>query len=369
MDVNVKMKDNLEIRAFYLFFIITSIQTGTGIMGAPKYIFIEAGRDSWLAVLIAFVYMLLVVLAMHISLKQYENADIFGIQIDIFGGWIGKLLGSLFIIHLAASLFSVLSTYIEVIQTFIFPTFPTYTLALIFLCLIVYSVLGGIRVIVGVIFIFFILVQFLMVLLIVPALRIDMTHLLPTFQTSFMDLLKGAKATSYSFLGFEILFLLYPFIQNKKNVKLPIFLGVTWTAFTLLLVTVIAIGYYSPKQLVTLDWSVLELFKVVSFSFIERFDYVVVAVWMMVILPNMILLMWGMTYGVKRLYKVSQKKTLYICSAVIFVLCNILKDSQSIIKFTSSLSQVSFWVVYVYPFLLLLLVLIKKKWRKNKGEI
>ncbi|ASN06634.1 GerAB/ArcD/ProY family transporter [Virgibacillus necropolis] len=369
MDVNVKMKGNLQIRAFYLFFIITSIQTGAGIMGAPKFIYLEANRDSWLAILIAFVYMILVVLAICIIVKQYDNADIFGIQIDIFGVWIGKLFGCIFIIHIIVSLFSILITYIEVIQIFIFPTFPTYTLALILLSLVMYSVLGGIRVIVGVTFIFFILIQFLMVLLIVPAMRIDILHFLPAFQSSFVELLKGAKATSYSFIGFEILLLLYPFIQNKKNIKLPVILGLAWTAFTLLLVTVIAIGYYSPNQLGNLDWSVLGLFKIVSFSFLERFDYVVVSAWMMVILPNLLLLMWGSTYGVKRLFNVSQKKTLYIFTGLLVVLCSFFKDSHAITNFVSIIGQVGFWIVFVYPFVLLPLVLIKKKWRKHKGEV
>lgn len=369
MNVNLRMKDGLEIRAFYLFFIITSIQTGTGIMGAPKYIFLEANRDSWLAIVIATVYMLLVVWAMHTILKQYENADILGIQVDIFGLWIGKLLGTLFIIHLAVTLFTVIVTYIEVIQIFIFPTFPTYTLAFILLSLIIYSVLGGIRVIVGVTFIFFILTQFLWILLITPALRVDIIHFLPAFQTSFVDLLKGAKATTYSFLGFEILLLLYPFIQNKKNMKLPLFLGVIWTALTLLIVTIMTIGYYSPKQLVTLDWSVLGLFKAVSFSFIERFDYIVVASWMMVVLPNMILLMWGITYGLKRLYKIQQKRTLYAFSALLLLACSLIIDDQTIIKITTLVSRSGFWVVYVYPFVLLPLVLLKNKWRKNKDDV
>lgn len=369
MDVNVKVKGNLQIRAFYLFFIITSIQTGTGIMGAPKYIFLAAGRDSWLAILIAFVYLLLVVWVMHIILKQYDSADILGIQVDIFGVFIGKLLGSIFILHIAVSLFTVLITYIEVIQIFIFPTFPTYTLAIILLFLIIYSVLGGIKVIVGVVFIFFILIQFLMVLLIMPALRIDIIHFFPLFETSFVDLLKGAKETTYSLLGFEIFLLLYPFIQNKKNIKLPVFLGVAWTTFTLLLVTVISIGYYSPKQLELLDWSTLGLFKIVSFSFIERFDYIVVTSWLMVVLPNMILLMWGITYGVKRLYKVSQKKTLYISSALLLIFSYFFQDTHSIITLTSSFSKIAFWIIFVYPFALLPLVLIKKKMRKKKGAL
>ncbi|WP_430787919.1 GerAB/ArcD/ProY family transporter [Virgibacillus flavescens] len=369
MEVNITIKENLKIRAFYLFFIITSIQTGAGIMGAPKYIFLESGHDSWIAVLIAFIYMVIIAFAMIIILNQYETADLYGIQVDLFGMWIGKILGSLFIIHLGASLFSILITYIAVVQIFIFPTFPTYTMSLILLSLIIYSVLGGIRVIVGIVFIFFLLIQFLLFLLLFPAMRMDFLHFLPLFNASPVELLKGARSTSYSLMGFEILLLLFPFIQNKKNIKLPVILGVSWSAFILFLVTFIAIGYYSPNQLGNLDWSVLGLFKTVSFSFIERFDYIVVASWMLVILPNMILLMWGMTYGVKRLYGIPQKKTLYIASSIFFILSFLFQDSKLISITVTIIGKVGFWVVFIYPLILLPLVIIKKRWRKHKGDI
>src|SRR5699024_10596625 len=126
MEVNLNVKPGLRIRAFYLFFIIPSIQIGVGILGAPKYIFEEANQDAWLSILIAFVYMIIVAWVMFIILNQYKNADIFGIQIDIFGNWIGKLLGTIYIAFFAAELLSVLLTYIEIVQIFLYPTIPTW---------------------------------------------------------------------------------------------------------------------------------------------------------------------------------------------------------------------------------------------------
>lgn len=368
MDVNVKVKDNLIVRAFYLIFIINSIQTGVGIMGAPKHIFLEAGRDSWLSILIAWAYMLVIVFVMFKILNQYKNADLFGIQVDVFGTWIGKLLGSLFILYIATSLLSVLVTYIEVVQIFIFPNIKVVTMATVLLALVIYSVRGGIRVIVGVVFIFFILTVFYSPILIHPTMRMDMTHFLPPFQASFKELLLGAKATTYSFIGFEILLIVYPFIQNKKDAKLPAYLGVSLSAILILGMTVISIGYFSPKQIESIDWTVLSLFKTVSFSFLERFDYVIVAEWMMVVIPNMILLMWIITYGVKRLYKVPQKTTLYIASILILIFACLLNSNYAIQKTTDMVAKVGIWIVFVYPLLLLPLVLLKKRWRKKKDE-
>src|SRR5699024_3070133 len=121
MDVNLNVKHGLRMSAFYLFFIIPCIQLVVGVLGVPSYIFAEARQDAWLSILIAFVYTIIVAWVMFIILNQYKNADIFGIQIDIFGKWIGKLFGTIYIVFFAAELLSVLLTYVEVIQLFLYP--------------------------------------------------------------------------------------------------------------------------------------------------------------------------------------------------------------------------------------------------------
>ncbi|MFB4167035.1 GerAB/ArcD/ProY family transporter [Virgibacillus sp. JSM 102003] len=368
MEINVKTKENVRIRAFYLFFIITSIQIGVGIMGAPMYIFREADQDSWLSIIIAFGYLLLVLFVMFRILDQYENADIFGIQVDIFGKWLGKLLGTIYIIYFATALLSVILNYIDVVRVFIFPEISSLILGALLISLIIYCIYGGLRVIIGVVFIFFFSAHWLLFLLYEPLIRMDLTHFQPFFQASFTDLLKGARATAFSFAGFEILFLIYPFIQNKERAKFPAYFGAFWSFGLLLIATVISIGYFSALQLKELEWSLLSLFKIVSLPFVERFDYIVVAEWMMVALPNMILPMWAITYGMKRLYKVQQKKTLFITSFILLILIVFMSNHSVILKLTDLVAKIGFWIVYVYPFLLLPLVLLKKRKQKKKGS-
>ena len=365
MEVNIKIKKSLRIRAFQLFFIITGAQIGVGILGAPRYIFEYSRQDAWLSVLIAFVYMLIVLWAMFLILEQYENADIFGIQVDVFGKWFGKLLGSIYILFFIASLLSILLSYIEVIQLFLYPTMPSFVMGVLLLILVVYSVLGGFRVVVGVVFLFALLSPWVFVLLYDPITRMEVTHFQPIFDASITDLLKGARTTAYSFIGLEILFVIYPFIDNKQNAKLPAYLGASTSALLILITTIISIGYYSPSDFDLMRWPVLILFKSVSFSFMERFDYFVIAEWMMITITTMVLLMWSITYGSKRLYAISQKKTLYVVAILLFAIVTIPYTNYQIKKFSDVLTQVGFWIVFVYPLVLLPIVLIKKKQRRK----
>ncbi|WP_062108794.1 GerAB/ArcD/ProY family transporter [Bacillus niameyensis] len=368
MEVNVNVKPRLRFRAFYLFFIIFGVQTGVGILGAPRFIYQEAGRDAWVSILIAYLMQIIVVYVMVLVLRQYKNTDIFGIQVDLFGKWVGKALGAVYIIYFAASFFSILITYIEVVQIFLYPTLSSYMIGGLLLIIVVYAVLGGLRIIIGVTVIFPLLVQWFLILLYVPIIKMDWLHFLPMFQASIPELLHGARATSYSLSGFEIFFVLYPFIEDKEKVKLPMFLGMGYTTFLILITTVIVFGYYSLEDLHIIDFSVLAIFKSVSYTFIERLDFIVVAQWVFVIIPNLVLLMWAITYGMKRLYRVPQRIMVYIVSLIMLILASFIKYDIIISKLVDTISLIGFWLIFVYPLILLPLVWIKKKWRKLKGS-
>src|SRR5699024_10305124 len=78
-----------------------------------------------------------------------------------------------------------------------------------------------------------------------PASRMYWEHFLPMLQASPQEILQGVRATTYTLGGFEMLFLLHPFIKNKEKAKLPTFLGIAYSAFILLITTVILFGYYT----------------------------------------------------------------------------------------------------------------------------
>lgn len=358
--MHINMTIDNKISSFYLFFIITGIQIGVGIMGVPRFIFKEAHQDAWLSILVTFVWMLIVIQVMLMILKQYENADLFGIQVDVFGKFIGKLFGTIYILFYCISLVTVYLNYIEVVHVFLYPTLSPFVMAILLAILALYTVMGGFHVAVGISFIFFFLPQWLWFLLYDPISRMDFDHFLPMFDASFTQILKGAKVTTYSVIGFEILFFIYPYISNKKNIRRSAFWAVAFSSFVVLSFTIISIGYFSPHDLSDVNWSVITLFKSVSFSFIERLDYIVVVEWMMIVLPNLVLLLWIISQGLKRIYHVPPKYSLYIISAICVLLASIIKKYDTIHFITNFIANFGFWLVFIYPFFLLVFMWLKK---------
>ncbi|RDY70252.1 spore gernimation protein [Halobacillus trueperi] len=368
MKTNIPFHPDRAVQAFYLFFIIHTSQIGAGLMGVPRILVLEAGVDAWISVLIAGLYLHLVVFIMLQILKSYENADILGIQQDLFGVWIGKTLGTVYVLYIFLLLLTVIKNYIEVVQVFVFPEMPIWLMALFLLSLMVYSILGGFRVVVGTSVIFFFLTIWLVFTIYKPITYMDWEHFLPVFRTPAPDLLKGVQQVTFSVLGLEILFFVYPFIQDKKRAALPAHAGVFFTTFLILLVTVVSIGYFSPDQLKAIVWATLSLFKIISFSVLERFDFIAVALWMMVIIPNIVLFGWMIVHSLKRLFNAPKKPTLYGLAFLLFFTSITAEKRVALNELTNWTGEIGFWIVFVYPFLIYMMILLKKLMKKRNAS-
>lgn len=368
MKVNLDIPKNKQFQSFYLFAILVSVTTGVEMIGTPRIVFLEAGHDAWISIIISYLLIVLLLFIMLYILKQYENADILGIHADLFGNFIAKLVGTLYFFHFSTELFAALLIYIEIIKVFIFPDSNSFILGLMLISLIIYTVLGGLRVVIGVCFIFMICSYWLVFLLIDPLRQMELINFLPIMDRSVTDVaINGVLATSYTFTGFEVLFFIYPFIQNKERVKKPLFLGISWVAFLVLLTTIISIGFFNPAQLERRIWVVLSLFKIQTSPIVERLDYVVVAEWMMITIPRAVILMWCIIYILKRIYNIPKKISLYTTLGIVMALIPFTRQYYDIQTIIETSKYFDMGIVYIYPLILLPIVIIKQKIKKKRG--
>ncbi|QHE51205.1 GerAB/ArcD/ProY family transporter [Pontibacillus sp. HMF3514] len=365
MKINLDIPAGVKIEAFYMFFLIHTMQIGAGLMGVSTHIYTFAKHDAWISIIIAGIWLHITVFVMITILRQYQNADLFGIQRDLFGKWINIILGTAFSIYVFAVLLSVLLNYVEVVQVFIFPTMPTWLISLFLISLGVYAVLGGIRIVAGSAFLFFFATIWLTGFLYKPISLMEMNHFSPIMDASYKEILYGAYKTSFSFIGLEILLFAYPYIKNKNKVHLSAQLGTLLTVTLTFLVVFVSIGYFSGDQLERLIWATLSFFKIIRFPFMERFDLIAVAFWMMVILPNIIIFTWLLSFCVKRLYNIRQRTSVYIVSGTLFLVSIFFQYRLNINTLTDWTGKVGFYIAFVYPFVLLPIVLIKKRIQKK----
>jgi spore germination protein (amino acid permease) len=349
------------LSTFLLFFIIHDIQVGIGIQGFQRIIFMEAKHDAWVSVILSGFLTHLIVFIIIKTLQIYGSSDIYGIHHDIYGKWIGRMMNSLYIVYCLIASLVIMKNYFEVIQTWMFPQIPTWFFSISLLLLVVYGVTGGIRVIVGVSFLNIMFSICMLGLIGYPLRYSNITNFFPVLESNILDILKGTFKMTFTVIGFEILYAIYPHLNEKNKVQKISHLAIAATTFLYLLLMLLAIAYFSSGQVEKSIWVTLSLFKIVKLPFIERVEYIAIAFWMLIIIPNIMLYLWAAVRGMNRTFNTKGNHFVWIFSFILFISSLFLNTRQKINNFNDTFALAAFYLTYCYPIILFVFVLIKKK--------
>ncbi|MBV6713164.1 GerAB/ArcD/ProY family transporter [Paenibacillus chitinolyticus] len=351
----------ISVRAYLLFFIITTAQVGVGGASFQRKIYKMVGQDSWVTVLIAGLFCHLVIVAMFSFLKKYPGQDLYGIQKEAFGKWLGGALSFLYVAYLILIALTIIRNYAEIVQTWIFPDMPPWFLALMVLALTLYGVLGGIRVIAGIGFVSVLIITLEMLLFYYPLQYADWGYLLPVMNHSPRDFLKGTQEISFSVVGFELLMFVLPFIRDTTKAPRYAHFAIVFTTFTYLVYMFTALVYFSGGQLIHTIWPTLTLLKIVEFPFIERVEYITVSLYLIGILPNVMLYVWSASRGIPKMSPLKEKASLYLVVVILFVICTFFSSRLEIRRLNEISGQVSIYMAFAYPLLLSMLLFFKRR--------
>ncbi|MEB8677339.1 GerAB/ArcD/ProY family transporter, partial [Bacillus cereus] len=189
-------------------------------------------------------------------------------------------------------------------------------------------------------------------------------NLFPIAQHSFLEIMKGMKGNMFSFFGFEMLLLYYPFIKKAKTSQKYAHYANLVTTIVYTYLMILTLAFFSEKQLASAIWAYLSMIKIIQFPFIERFEYIIVSVWAFFILPNVSFTLWGVSRGIKEALGIKQKYVLPVIILFIFVLSFFLNNRNKINLLNTWTGQMGFVYIYVYLPVLWLIQTAKIKLRR-----
>ncbi|GGH15264.1 GerAB/ArcD/ProY family transporter [Paenibacillus segetis] len=358
--------ENIRFHAYLLFFVICNVQIGVGIFDFERYIYQEAKHDAWLSVILAALFTHFVMWLIVHALSKYESTDLYGIHYDLFGKVIGTLFSCIYMLYYLFTAIVIMRNYVDVIQAWIFPDLSPWLIAFLLAILTIYAGFGGIRVIIGMCMIGFVVILFTVFLFTYSLKYAIWTQLLPIMESSAVDIIKGAIRMNFSLTGFEIMLLLYPYVTNKEHTMRYSQLALLFVNVVYLVIMVLSIVYFSSEQMLRSIWPSINMLKIVKYPFLERLEFMVISVWMLMVLTGILLNTWAITRGFKRMWNLNQKAMLLIVIALAFGI-TIAIHGHSAVK------QVNYWLgngsvifSYIYPILLSGIVIIVFKFRGRK---
>lgn len=357
-----------QFNAYMLLFLICSVQIGVGIFGFQRYIYNESGHDAWLAVIITSVVTHVVMWIMVNTLTKYESLDLYDIHQSLFGKWIGTVMSCFLLFYFIMNMTAVVRTYIEAVQSWIFPDFPTWLLTFIMIVLMVYGSLGGIRVILQMCCISFFLILATSILFYYPLQYAEWRRILPVYDTTMQHLISGAMKMGFTTAGFEVIYFVYHLVKDKDKVMRYAQSSVLFTNLLYLIIMVISIVYFSENQMPKAIWGSINLLKIIKFPFLERIEFIAIPFWMFVVVPELMMLTWIFLRGTSKLFGWNQKLTLYGLAGLVFITSILLQNRRQINLLNDTLGYYSLIVSYVYPCLLFILTYAVIWWRNRKGS-
>ncbi|PGS46436.1 GerAB/ArcD/ProY family transporter [Bacillus sp. AFS041924] len=359
-----QLKESLTVSPFFLLFLIHSTQTGVGFLNFQNKIIKGAEQDAWISVLVVGISVHIIIWLMYYLLKKSNNGDIMSLHQQLFGKWIGNVLNILLYVYMLFLIATIIRSYIAVLNTWVFPYVPISLLSFIILFVITYLVIGGFRVITGICFWGVIIPSILLFTLYFPFKYTYWTNLLPVFNHSISDYYESAKNCILMYSGPEFLLIYFPFIKNNQNSQKWAHISQAYTTILYLFITFVSFAYFSQGQLKHITWPTLMMSKIIRYPFIERFEYVYIFLWLLVILPPCCMAMWGAFRILKESFKFKSRKSLWISIIIVHLIVISTKTRLDVEKIGTFMKYVTSSILYIYIPILFMFFLVFQAFKK-----
>lgn len=304
-------------------FMITLISSmlGMGITYLPNSVIKDAKQDGWMACIIGGLYPLYMVVVAKYICKKFPNDNILTLSKKYLGNFFGNVLNIIFItffIFVGTSEFAALN---NALRTYVTSFLKSYQVFLAALIPMAYAAYKGIKPIGRLNEIIFYLT---IILIIIPAAALvygSVLNLMPFFGSGLLNILKASKETVFFYTGIEVIFIIYPFLQDKKKIFKCGILSIIFTVVVYTWITVLTIYYLgidiSPKYF----WPVAVLSESVMVPIVNSFRYIFVSLWALLVFRCITLYYFSASYSLNQLIKKvpAEKFTLLLYPVIVCI--------------------------------------------------
>mgnify|MGYP001561377693 FL=1 len=340
--------------------ILISALIGSGLLYLPNSIIKIAKQDSWISCLMGAIYPLYVVIIANYICKKFPRDNILKLSKKYFGKFCGSILNFIFISFFLFILTSELSGFSFAFTVYSTPFLENYQIFLITLIPIVFVSYKGIKTL-GRLHEVAFSITILSILLFLPVIKYgSVLNLMPVFGSGFINIVKGSKKTAFAYSGIEVIFLIYPFLQDSKKL-LKCGIVVTFiTASIYTLVVVATIFYLGIETSQTYLWPILSLADTINIPVINSFRFIFMNIWVYIEFKCMTTYYFAVSYGLNQsIKKISAQKFTFILYPIIILISFFYKNPTIRRAYNNTLIQV--YVIFNLVFISAIAIIIRFK--------
>jgi spore germination protein len=343
-------------------FILMGIMLDVTSANLPNEVIAAAKQDGWISVLIGATYPLYVaILAIYVSGK-FPRENILVLSKRYLGKTLGTILNFLFLLSFFSYFPALISTLGIITRTEVVSILTPFKIYVVIFLVGAYASSKGIKVLGRMSSISFCMVLAIMIPTIAVLKEGSYLNISPIFGTGIVSILKGSMGCVYDYSLMELIFLIYPFINDSSKIKSATLKATGFTAIIYTWITFITIYYMGKDIIPKTIWSFFIVTSAVKVEVITNFKYVFVFFWIIIAAKSVAIFNYVCVLILEDIKKVKDKKIVYVGLAVVVIMLaktyyGDMLEMEQITKYTSPISTI---YNLIYITLITSLIWIKK---------
>jgi spore germination protein (amino acid permease) len=336
--------------------IIIQSQFGIGLLSLPYVTFLEAKKDAWVSTLLMGVLTQCAVIVIYLLCKRFPMYNLFEFLDIILGKAIGKIFTVFYILYFILAACTIIIYYGYIIKMWILPNTPLWLINLLMIGIGIYLAKENLHILAR----FYMLVSVLLiiiVLLVTFCLKdANIFYILPIGDVNWQPIFKGVTKAFLPYCGFEVLLIIFPYVQGTNSQKLKV--SIIATSIVTILYTYIVLVtllYFSPQKMYTIPEPLLYLVKTFSFHIFARADLMFLSIWITCVLTSFVIHMYVASIGLKTMLKKTKRKYIIFLLGFLIFTCTGFSYNLSFINWINSyLTYIAFILIFIFPLVLLI---------------
>lgn len=272
------------VSRYGLFATIVVSVIGVGVFSYPSTMANQVGTNGWFVTILAgAICFLLVSLIYRVVVKNNYNT-FYNMLEDNLGKLISKVFAFILCVYFITAVAFGMRVFAEVIKMYLLEQTPTEFILLVMIFTGLYLVRGEVSALVKFNEIAFWAMFIPMVIILIFATRGGrITNVLPLFQAKPADYIKAIAAATYAFGGFEIAYLVLPFMKDRDGLPKTFLKSIVFITGFYAIVTILCLMFFTKEHTRELLWPTITLIRaiVIPGAFVERWEGIVMALWVL----------------------------------------------------------------------------------------
>lgn len=366
------MNERHFISRYGLFASIVVTVVGVGIFSYPGRMANEVGTDGWVVTVIAGIICSVLLALIYKVVKRHEYVTFYEMLENNFGRLISKAVAFIICVYFIASIALGMRVFAEVIKMYLLEQTPTEFILLVMIFTGLYLVRGEITALVKFNEISLIVMFVPMIIVLMFTTRGgNLTNVLPVFQNKPVEYVSALSTAAFAFGGFEIAFLMLPFMKEKKGVTGTLIKSILFITLFYVAVIVLTLMFFTKEHTKVLLWPTITLIRaiVIPGAFVERWEGIVMTLWVLFYFTTFANIFYFAGDVIKSAFNLHDiKLSSIILAPIIYIVALYPENIAEVYDFSGKITPVFFvFTVVLIPVLLLFTKGVRGR-RKIKNE-